>query len=692
MAAHPAAASDHSSVQRETLFGHPVGLYTLFFAEMWERFSYYGMRALLVFYMIKGFLGYGDQAAYAVYGAYTALVYATGFVGGMFADRLLGQRRAVILGGLLMAAGHLMMTVEHVAAFYHALALLIVGNGFFKPNISTIVGKLYAPKSPRRDGGFTIFYMGVNLGAALSPLVCGYVGETYEAHWGFGLATIGMLAGLAVFVAPTRVTQAIILTSAVTTAGSMLFLQDDPYRLTVNILIGGALVVAGILSCIALNRGGLPEEAGAPPNPAALARKIGPLPTYVVVYLGVLASVPVFALLVRRNEIAQWILYSLGAASLAWLVVEAMRRTKIERERLLVVLVLILFSILFWAFFEQAGSSLNNFADRNIDRVMQDRVVSNSDVGSDIRFRIPFHTDDESIAELPMLTQEQLGQRNVHPELAQKVAEAIRIVESNRPGRVANAEEISALIAEVNKSDVLNLTSLTALRDAAKSQDVNPELRSLTWRIGSDNVGMGIGGSEVPASTFQSVNAGFILVFGVPLTMLWTILATRGLEPSTPIKFALGLFQLGLGFVAFWYGAQQADERGMVTMFWLFLGYLFHTTGELCLSPVGLSMVTKLSPKQVVSTTMGAWFMATGIANYLAGKIAALTALGQEGEGPQIIPPPAETVNTFGDVYGLIALWTFGAAIACLALSPLLTKWMHQETFTPDQAVPPDHA
>ena len=160
---------NESTVQHETLFGHPVGLFTLFFAEMWERFSYYGMRALLVFYMIKGFLGYSDNTAYGVYGAYTALVYATGFIGGMFADRLLGARRSVVLGGLLMAAGHLMMTVENANAFYLALGLLITGNGFFKPNISTMVGTLYPVGSPRKEGGFTIFYMGINLGASGGP-------------------------------------------------------------------------------------------------------------------------------------------------------------------------------------------------------------------------------------------------------------------------------------------------------------------------------------------------------------------------------------------------------------------------------------------------------------------------------------------------------------------------------------------
>ncbi len=184
------------------LFGHPTGLYTLFFAEMWERFSYYGMRALLLLYMLKGFLGFNDQDANAVYGAYTALVYMTPFFGGMIADKLLGARTTVVIGGLLMAAGHLLMTIEKDLWFFTALGLLIAGNGFFKPNISSIVGTLYPDGSPKRDGGFTIFYIGINLGAAMAPLLCGYIGETYGWHYGFGLATIGMLVGLAVFRGP----------------------------------------------------------------------------------------------------------------------------------------------------------------------------------------------------------------------------------------------------------------------------------------------------------------------------------------------------------------------------------------------------------------------------------------------------------------------------------------------------------
>ncbi|MEZ6107737.1 MAG: peptide MFS transporter [Pirellulaceae bacterium] len=255
--------------QQPTFFGHPVGLFVLFFAEMWERFSYYGMRALLVFYMTKGFLGYGDSKAYSVYGAYTALVYMTPFFGGMIADRIVGPRIAVILGGLLMAAGHLLMGVQDTTMFFLALALLIAGNGFFKPNISSMVGALYPQRSEKRDGGFTIFYIGINLGAAMSPLLCGYIGETFgNYHLGFGLATIGMLVGLAVFVAPTRIAMLLILAAAIASGLSMLVFRSEGYvSLIWNSIITICLVAGALVSVFAINQGGLPTEVGRPKNP-----------------------------------------------------------------------------------------------------------------------------------------------------------------------------------------------------------------------------------------------------------------------------------------------------------------------------------------------------------------------------------------------------------------------------------------
>jgi POT family proton-dependent oligopeptide transporter len=604
------------------------------------------MRALLLLYMLKGFLAMPDNSAYAVYGAYGAMVYATPFIGGMLADRLLGARRAVVFGGLLMAAGHLMMTVERSWAFFLALALLIAGNGFFKPNISTMVGQLYPPDDKRRDGGFTIFYMGINLGAALSPLVCGYVGETYGWHWGFGLATIGMLSGVAIFVAPVRLTQILILGGALTTGVALLFLQNNPYSLAINMLVGIALVIAGVVAFIALGRGGVPDDAGRPPA-SAQGRPVWP------VYLGTLVAVPIFMQLVQPGRtlalgpLGEWpltgALLTASFGGYIWLFVEALRSQKVERERMFVVLILMFFSMLFWSFFEQAGSSLNNFTDRNVDRVIEARVATRADVGTPIEMRVPVQSTDSALAGLPLLSQEQLGRRNG---------------EGSAP---------------------LTITELDKMRTSAASADATPDQQITRWTVAPADVGMGIGGSEIPTSLFQAANPIFILLFGLPFTFLWAFLAARNLEPSTPVKFAFGILQLGFGFVAFWYGAQQADARGIVALSWLLIGYLLHTTGELCLSPVGLSMVTKLSPRRLVSTAMGAWFLATAFSGYAAGAIAQLTGVQGEGDGPQVVPPPVETVHLYGDVFGQIAIITIVSSLICFAISPLLRKWMHSE-------------
>ncbi len=602
---------------QETLFGHPVGLYTLFFAEMWERFSYYGMRALLIFYMIKGFLQYGDNTAYAVYGAYTALVYATPFIGGMIADRLLGSRRSVILGGLLMAAGHLIMTVERETSFFIALSLLIVGNGFFKPNISTIVGALYPVGSTRRDGGFTIFYMGINLGAAMAPLLCGYVGEKFGWHWGFGLATVGMLIGVAIFVAPTILTQALILVGAFVTATGMILIQDNTYLLMVNVAVAVGLLISAMVAVVALSRGGIPKDVGQPPIELNKVRFMSIRADWWV-YFGIAVSIPLFALLVQQNTIAGYLLWMFGLIATAYLFMYAVTSEKVERERLFVVLILTFFSFLFWAFFEQAGSSLNNFADRNVDRVFEQQTVEAGDVGTSVDLT---------------LTQEQLG----FPR----------------------------------EEKVFTLNELAAAREASATTQ--------SWTLTDEHVGMGVAeiGDEVPASTFQSANPIFIVVFGLVLTWLWGAMASQGMEPSTPFKFALGLLQLGLGFAVFWYAATQADSRGMTHPGWLLLGYLLHTTGELCLSPVGLSMVTKLSPGRIVSTVMGGWFVATACSNFLAGKIAQMT--GVEETGSEQIPPPQDTISLFGQVYGQIAIVAILCSVVCFMLVPLLKSWMHME-------------
>ncbi|MEJ7593945.1 MAG: peptide MFS transporter [Planctomycetaceae bacterium] len=563
------------------------------------------------------------------------------------------------MGGLLMAAGHLIMGVENPNAFYLAMALLIVGNGFFKPNISTIVGTLYPAGSHLRDGGFTIFYMGVNLGAAMSPLLCGYIGETYGWHFGFGLATIGMMVGLAVFVMPNLVTQALIGAGAMGAIFALLFYRPDNTTAIVwNAFVAVCLAIAGVISITALSRGGLPGAAGAAKNPVSPK-------TVMMVVIGIFVAIAIlmhfvsgFSLLTSDKQPVQLIAGSTieefkkggtftkiaavfleeiskpagllltvtGILAFGYLIIKTFVLDTIARHRMVVVLTLTFFSMLFWAFFEQAGSSLNNFADRNVDRVSESRTISEEDVGQTIRIQP---------------TQEQLGYSN--------------------------------------GGTLFTLDQLNALRSADDHKaNVGFEIE---WNINNDNVGMGVAtrSQELAASMFQSVNAVCILIFGLVFTSLWTFLGARGIEPPTPVKFALGLIQLGLGFAVFWYGAQVSDSRGMVAAGWLVLGYVLHTTGELCLSPVGLSMITKLSPKVLVSTVMGAWFLATAFSQYLAAIISQFTGVEHGGGDENVIPIPLETVHVYGDVFKQIAIAAGICGLICLAISPLLMKWMHTD-------------
>jgi len=474
-----------------------------------------------------------------------------------------------------------------------------------------------------------------------------------------------MLGGLMTFVIPTRLAQALIVAGALGTVAALLvFRPDNGLSFGVNILVGVALLIAAAAGTVALGRGGLPAWVGAPPEPERLRARVGPVSREWAVYLGAFACLPLFALLVSGFSVftsdhapvallshdavaalkhsesglmqvlavfaeevskpAGLVLTVTGFASLVYVARRMRKLDGTERERLMVVLVLTFFSMLFWAFFEQAGSSINNFTDRNVDRVREGRHLSRADVGKTLELAP---------------TQEQLGYSN--------------------------------------GSSLFTLKELDGLR-AAHEKD--PSFH-VAWVVAPDNVGMGVAerSDEVPASVFQAANAGFILVFGLVLTALWGALGKRHLEPSTPFKFALGLLQLSLGFVALWYGAHTATPRGMVATEWLLVGYLLHTTGELCLSPVGLSMVTRLTPSILVSTMMGMWFLASAFAQYLAAIISQFTGVGEESAEPRI-PIPRETVLVYGGVFGKIALASLVAAAVCFALTPWLRRSMHQES------------
>ncbi len=556
---------------------HPRGLAVLFFAEMWERFSYYGMRALLIFYLTEHFL-FDDTFANGQYASYTTLVYLLPLVGGYVADRWLGSRKAIAFGALLLVAGHFTMAIEGPAAketltyqghvysyrlqgrmeertvclqvgtgcyqvgaapvgglaikglpaaaplppvlakgsylerqsrsqpyvdvLYLALALIIMGVGFLKANISSIVGQLYPQGDPRRDPGFTLYYYGINLGAFWAAVVCGYLGQTVGWAAGFGLAGFGMLAGLLVFV---------------------------------------------------INKPRL-EGRGEPPEPAALARPVlGPLRLEWAIYLAALVGVAVVWWLVRQFTLMGWMLLVGWVAALSYLGWEMMRIGKVGRERLMLALLLVFGSVVFFALAEQAGSSLNQFAERN--------------------------------------------------------------------------------------------TSLP---------------HNGFWSI-------------TPAQT-QSFNSGYILIFAPVLSWVWAKLGQWGRDLNPLVKFGLALIQIGAGFFVLVWGAVYADASFRTPLFFLGFSYLLQTTGELFLSPVGLSEMTKLAPARMISTLMAIWFLGSSGAQYVAGLIARTTAA--DTIGGQVLDP-AKALATYTHTFLIIGGWGVAAGVAFLALSPWLKRWAH---------------
>lgn len=487
----------------EEVVGHPKGLFVLFYAEMWERFSYYGMRALLILYLTKFWL-FNDGKANLIYGAYTSLVYITPVLGGYLADRYLGQRKAVFFGGVLLALGHGFMAFEGmhgvtdaavkqadpiINIFWLALALIIVGSGFLKANISVIVGQLYRLTDSRRDAAYTIFYMGVNTGAALGTILVGYLGETIGWSWGFGLAGIGMIIGLIIFVI------------------------------------------------------GKPALKGQGEAPAPLLKNR----EFALYGVGV-AAVAVIWFLIQYQGIIQNLLIVSGLAMLGYTLYEAFKLPKEPRERMFAILFLIALNPVFWGLFEQAGGSLSLYTDKFVDR----------------------------------------------------------------------------------------------------------------------------GG--VPTSLFQSINPIYIVLLAPLFAALWMRLGRKGLEPSAPAKFALALFQVGLGFLVFVWMAKAVGPAAATPVLAVFAIYLLHTTGELCLSPVGLSAMNRLAPRHLASFIMGAWFYMTAVGNFVAGKIGEATG-GHDGE---------MTKQGTLDIYSTIGWWTIGISAVVLLLSPIVRRWMHVDTLADD--------
>ena len=478
-----------------SFYGHPRGLQTLFFTEMWERFSYYGMRAILLLYMTAGVAagGMGLSAAEgaAIYGAYTAGVYMAAIPGGFVADRLLGLRQSVLSGGVLIALGHFCLAFGIKPVFYLGLIFIVAGTGLLKPNISAIVGTLYRPEDKRRDAGFSIFYMGINTGAFISPLICGWLAqsETFKGllvsmglrpehawHWGFGAAGVGMTLGIIQYVIGSKQ------------------LAETPV----------------------VHRD---------PNPALLWAKFAA------------AIAAVAGLLFGLWDYRDWLVLIGTGIFAAWFV--AQTDPGVERKRAYAVMILFVFAALFWAGFEQAGSSLNLFGDR--------------------------YTRNE------------------------------------------------------------------------------------------------VFGTSFPSSFHQSTNSVFLILLAPVFAWMWIRMGQTGREPSSPVKFALGLLFVGAGFAVVAVAARisAANGEAMVSPMWLTVVYLLHTIGELLLSPVGLSTMTKLAPARLAGSIMGVWFMATSVGNFIGGRVA-----GQF----ETFPLPS--------LFGAVCLTTVAAGIACLALTPTIKRLM----------------
>ena len=505
---------NNAAVKHKELFGHPVGLYVLFFTEMWERFSFYGMKALLLFYLTRYHL-FSDSDGYLLLGSYAALVYAMPVLGGHIADKYLGFRKAIIFGAILLVLGHIGMAYEGNQAFmadgvikrdvfalqifYFSLALIVMGVGFLKSNISSIVGELYTQNDPRRDSGFTIFYMGINMGALLATIICVYLGEEYGWGYGFGAAGIGMFFGLLVFI------------------------------------FGKTYL----------------EGKGESLNPDVLkTKKFGVKIEYWIYIIAVLGTFVVWQM-VQSHSVVQTILMVAGAGSLAYIIYYAVKfLDKVARERLIALTILILFTIVFWALYEQAYMSLNLFAERIID--------------------------------------------------------------------------------------------------------------------------LNVFGFELKPGWFLGLNAFFIITLAIPFARLWVWLDKKKLNPNTSYKFAYALILVGLGFGALVLGGKLSGDAGKVAYYWLVLAYLLHTCGELSLSPIGLSVVTKMSPTKIVGFMMGVWFLATASSEFIAAKISDMASVGLEDKGNFMLSK-AGYIN----LYEYLFYAGVASGLVLIFLTPFIKKLMH---------------
>ena len=583
-----------------SIFGHRPGLFVLFFTEMWERFSYYGMRVLFVVFLLReAFNGnLWDRAdAGALYGIYTGLVYFTPMIGGILADRYFGYRRAVMIGAFIMTLGHASLALETEATWYLGLALLIIGNGLFKPNISSIVGQLYAGEPERKDGAYTIFYMGINSGAFLGILLCSYYGESVDFGLGFGLAGIFMLVGLIQFYFGQKIFGNIGLPPS--DPNFVMLSDEDPEDTAVAKHYEDEVVDISPRETDTVDGAGRSVKWGL----------IG-LSIAVTVYVLLTAFLPAKDNFLQTfsNYWMPPIILGSVIAFVGWIVSDPGLRGA-EKDRVWVIVILSFFIVFFWWAFEQAGSSMTVFALDYTDRTLAGSGQTIFTVANLIISVTPIVVLTWVLAKLFAITFTKYS--------------------------VAN------LILALGFVGVWGLVIYMLYQQFTGSE------------------------TEVPAGWFQVFNSLFIICLAPLFSRLWE----RKISwlNSGPIKFALGLTLLGLGFVILAVGAltiPDGAKTASVSMFWLIAAYLFHTLGELCISPVGLSYVSKLSPARLVGLMFGVFFVANFIANFAGG----LTA--------SYIEPIAEQIGLSG-FFGIFAAIPIGAAVVLVLISGWMKKMMH---------------
>lgn len=567
---------------------HPAGLFVLFFTEMWERFSYYGMRAIFTLYMTKAlFIDKADASN--IYGSYTGLVYLTPLIGGYVADRYWGNRRSIFVGGLLMAIGQFLMFFSasnyqnadlSTIFMWFGLTGLIIGNGFFKPNISTLVGQLYPRGDSRLDSAFTLFYMGINLGAFFSPIVCGLLGDTgnpADFKWGFFAAGVGMLFGIISF---ELMKKKYLVTPEGEAVGAISNKKRDEADKAASEAKGEKDTV----------------------NTGAIANKS--VVIWAAIAIGLIST---FHFLLGQDWIGSAI-FSVSFAAPGLILTDS-SLSKIEKERIIVIFIAAFFVIFFWAAFEQAGASLTFFADEQMNR----SVNINTNYG------------------------------------------------------------IIYLVVTV----FAGLLYYTLQR----IMDIPKEYKILFGMIGLYLIFLVVKGfvvgnrfilGDIPASAFNSVNAIFIVVLAPLFAEFWGKLGKRNLEPASPYKQALGLLFLSLGYVVIAVGVKGIEPGIKVSMMWLIILYLLHTIGELCLSPIGLSLVNKLAPARFASVLMGTWFLANATANKFAGTLSSLY--------PEAGKPTSFMGWQLTSLYDFFVVFIIMSGVASLILfvaSKWLLKMMH---------------